>query len=289
MSDVRPATEIDCRVCSLQAKNGAMSAKERTLPALHLGPGIPPVGILYIDADILVLDKPAGMLAVPARFQKERSSLMMLLHAGIAKPAGWATELKLDYVANAHRIDFDTSGVFVLARSRAALAKLVAQFRDRHIKKSYVALVHGCLPESPLVIDRPIMPNLRHPGRAMISPRGRPSVSRAETIQQFRSLAFVRVCPETGRLHQVRVHLKSVGCPIVCDSDYGNGQPLLLSEFKRRYSAPAEGERPLLARQALHAESVELVHPSTGELLRIEAPLPRDMAVTLKQLGKYAA
>ncbi len=272
----------------MRANNTAMTQKEKPWPVLYLGAGLPPVEVLYCDTDLLILNKPAGLLCVPDRHQSERPNLMQLLHAAVKKPAGWATELRLDYIANAHRLDFDTSGVFVLARSRAALASLVRQFRDRSVKKSYVALVRGGLRESPLVIDRPIRPDPRHPGRAVISERGRPSVSRAETIEEFRGVSLVRVWPETGRLHQVRVHLKSVDCPIVCDASYGSPAPLMLSEFKRRYNVPFEGERPLIARQALHAESIELQHPARDEALRIEAPMPRDMAVTIKQLAKHA-
>lgn len=265
-----------------------MTTTQRDVTELHLGPGIPAVGVLHVDEDLLIVNKPAGLLAVPDRWQKERPSLMKLLHAAIRKPAGWALALKLDYVANAHRLDFDTSGVFVLARSRDALAKLVRLFRTREVKKSYLALVCGRPSASPLIIEEPILPDPRRPGLAMTSSRGRPSVSRIETIQEFRGHALVRVWPETGRLHQVRVHLKAAGCPLVCDRDYGSGQPLYLSDFKRRYSESGQGERPLLARMALHAESIELLHPGRGGALRVEAPLPRDLAAAIKQLGRHA-
>lgn len=281
--------ESGCTSRFMRAKNNGMTEKGNTLPVLHLGPGVPPVEVLYVDGDLLVLNKPAGLLSVPDRWDAARPNIMRLLHDGIRKPAGWATSLGLVYVANAHRIDFDTSGVFVLARSRSALAKLVRAFRDHDVKKSYVALVHGCLPESPLVIDKPIAPDPRKPGHSMISLRGRPSLSRAETITKFRGVSFVRVWPETGRQHQVRVHLAAVGCPIVADRGYApSGAPLYLSEFKRRYSTGDAGEKALVARQALHAESIEFIHPSTSQPLRIEAPLPRDLAVAVKQLTKYA-
>jgi len=267
---------------------GRMTKDKGQVTELHLGPGIPAVGVLYCDGDLLVVNKPAGLLSVPDRWQKERPNLMQLLQAAIKKPSGWAVELKLDYVANAHRLDFDTSGVFVIARSRESLAKLVRQFRGRDVRKSYVALVQGRLPDSPLVIDEPILPDPRRRGLAMISRRGRPSVSRAETVETFRGLSLVRVWPETGRLHQVRIHLKAAGCPIIGDRDYGSGEPLYLSDFKRKYSESHRGERPLLARMALHAESIELAHPGSGQPLRVEAPMPRDIAATIKQLGKYA-
>lgn len=265
-----------------------MSTLEQSPHVLHLGPGIPPIAVLYCDREILALDKPAGMLAVPDRWDADRPCLIKLVHAAIEKPARWAVAMGLTYAANAHRIDHDTSGVFVLARTRAALASLVRQFRDRTVKKTYIAIVRGALPSSPLTIDQPIAPDTRKPGLAIVTARGRPSLSRAETVDTFRGLSLVRVRPETGRLHQVRVHLKAAGCPILCDADYGSPEPLLLSAFKKRYAESGAGERPLLARQALHAESIEVIHPTTGLPVRIESPLPRDMAVAVKQLGKYA-
>lgn len=266
-----------------------MPDKENNLPEIHLGPGIPAVQVLHCDDAILALNKPAGLLTVPDRYKDERPNIMGLLHAAIKKPAGWAAAMHLSYVANAHRLDFDTSGVFIVARTRAALTNLVRQFRERKTTKCYLALVRGRLPQTPLVIDEPILPDPRWPGRAMISRRGRPSVTRVEAVQNFRDLSLVRAWPETGRLHQVRIHLKHVGCPIVCDRDYHGGPGLLLSDYKRRYSEGFEGEKPLIARQALHAESLELDHPVTGARLRIEAPVPRDLAVTIKQLTKYAS
>lgn len=266
-----------------------MPNNETTLPEIHLGPGIPAVQVLHRDDAILALNKPAGMLSVPDRYKDERPNVMRLLQDAVKKPAGWATAMKLSYVANAHRLDFDTSGVYVIARTRAALTSLVRQFRERKTTKCYLALVRGRLPQNPLVIDEPILPDPRFPGRAMISRRGRPSQTRVETVQIFRDLTLVRAWPETGRLHQVRIHLQHVGCPIVCDRDYHGGTGLLLSDYKRRYSENFEGEKPLIARQALHAESIELDHPITGERLRIAAPLPRDLAVTIKQLTKYAS
>lgn len=241
-----------------------------------------------MDDHLLIVDKPAGLLAVPDRWDASRPSLIKLIHAAIAKPAGWATACGLTYAANAHRLDHDTSGVYVLARTRPALTDLVRQFRYREVKKTYLALVRGALASSPLTIDSPIGPDTRRPGLAMISARGRPSLSVAETVESFRGLSLVRVRPETGRLHQVRLHLKAAGCPIVCDADYGTNEPLYLSAFKKRYFESGAGERPLLARQALHAESVDLKHPATGERLRVEAPLPRDMAVAIKQLARHA-
>ena len=265
-----------------------MSNPQPSDVVLHLGPGIPEVPVLHIDEDLLILDKPAGLLSVPDRWDREKPNLMRQLQAGIAKPSNWAKALGLAYVANAHRLDRDTSGVFVVARTRTALAAMVRQFRGRSLKKTYVALVVRQPESSPLTIDKAILPNPQRPGLAMISERGRPSVTVVEIIERFSRHTLVRARPETGRLHQVRLHLKAIGCPIACDGDYGSGAPMYLSDFKRRYDPPRDGERPILARQALHAESIEFDHPRTGERLRVEAPLAKDMAVVAKHLGRYA-
>lgn len=268
--------------------NTAMAPDHQTDVVLHLGPEIPAVSVLYIDDDLLIIDKPATILSVPDRWDREKPNLMKQLLAGIAKPSNWATKLGLGYVANAHRLDKDTSGVFVIARTRPALASLVRQFRGRSLKKTYVALTVRQPAESPMTIDRPIMPNPQRPGLSMISDRGRPSVTVVEIMERFSRHCLVRARPETGRLHQVRIHLKAIGCPIACDPDYGSGAPVYLSEFKRHYDPPRDGERPILSRTALHAESIEFDHPRDGHRVRVEAPLPKDMAVAAKHLARYS-
>jgi RluA family pseudouridine synthase len=255
------------------------------------------IEVLYEDDDLLALNKPAGLLAVPDRFDKTRPDLMSLLQA--ARPA--------EFLANVHRLDFNTSGVFVVARNSETFRKLVRQFRDRATRKTYVAICHGCpavsvvgaisnrglAPTDRQSIDLPIGRHPKIPGHARIDhAHGSNARSVVSVREKFRGFALVEVVIETGRMHQVRVHLQAIGCPLVGDTDYG-GEPLLLSQLKRGYKPKDdESERPLLDRPALHAEQLTLIRPMEGEPpgepLTITAPRPKDLTVALKYLRRFA-
>ncbi|MGO9243203.1 MAG: RluA family pseudouridine synthase [Verrucomicrobiia bacterium] len=240
----------------------------------------PAVEILHEDAAILALNKPAGLLAVPDRFDKTIPDLISLLQA--ARPGEW--------LANVHRLDFNTTGVFVVAKTQEVFRDLVRQFRDRETRKTYTALVRGTPDISPLTIDLPIGRHPKVPGLARIDhSRGSDARSIVHVRERFRGYALLEVVIETGRMHQIRVHVQAVGCPLVGDPDYG-GAPLLLSQIKPDYKAKdEEPERPLLDRPALHAEKLTLARAVTGKSLTLEAPWPKDLTVALKQLRKYAA
>ena len=244
------------------------------------GRGWPSVEILHEDEAILALNKPAGLLAVPDRFDKAKPDLMSLLQA--ARPGEW--------LANVHRLDFNTSGVFVVAKDQEAFRDLVRQFRERETRKMYAALVRGTPDISPLTIDLPIGRHPKVPGLARIDhSRGSEARSSINVRERFRGYALLEVVIETGRMHQIRVHVQAIGCPLVGDPDYG-GRPLLLSQIKSDYKAKdEEPERPLLDRPALHAEKLTLTRPVSGEKLTLEAPWPKDLIVAVKQLRRFAA
>jgi len=255
---------------------------------LRLSAAWPEVELLFIDADILALSKPAGLLIAPDRWDKAKENLMGLLHSGIHLKRPWAREFGLDYLANVHRLDVGTSGVILLARNKPALVALARQFHDQHPKKTYAALIQGALPEPELVVDMPLSASPARPGLSVVDKgNGKPAVTRFVQVESFKGYSLVRAEPATGRLHQIRIHLKAVGCPLVADQDYGTGFPLLLSQLKRDYKMKREGEKPLMARPALHAERLEIRHPKTGEPLIIEAPWPKDFTVAVKYLRKF--
>jgi RluA family pseudouridine synthase len=229
------------------------------------------------------------LLIAPDRWDKSKENLMGLLHASIQEQRPWAKERNLTYLANVHRLDAGTSGVVLLARNKPALVSLANQFRGRHPRKRYTALVSGVLPEAEIEISLPLAPSLLHPGLSEVShARGKVSVTRVSFLEQFKGYTLVNAEPQTGRLHQIRVHLREIGCPLVADPDYGSGAPLLLSSLKKRYKLKPEGERPLIARPALHAEQLEFIHPVTETPVIITAEWPNDLTVAIKYLRKFA-
>lgn len=238
----------------------------------------PPITILHEDDDLLALDKPAGLLAVPDRFDKTRPNIMSLLEA--TRPGEW--------LANVHRLDFNTSGVFVVVKRQEAFRELARQFRERETKKQYVAVAQRIPPESPMTIDLPIGPHPKVRGLARIDHgHGQEARTVVEIQEKFRGYSLLKVNIETGRMHQVRVHLQAIGCPLVGDTDYG-GAPLLLSQIKKKYKAKEdEPERPLLDRPSLHAEQLTFAQPTTGLPLTIVAPWPKDLTLALKYLRKF--
>ncbi|MCI0628989.1 MAG: pseudouridine synthase [Acidobacteria bacterium] len=228
---------------------------------------------------MLALNKPAGLLVAPDRWDKKRENLMGLLRAA-----------KMEHLANAHRLDAGTSGVLLLAKTKAALSALFKQFRERTARKTYVALVRGSLSQNELVVSKPIAPHATKPGKAIINKRwGRPAETVFTILEQFRKHSLIRAEPKTGRLHQVRVHLQAAECALVADPDYGDARPLMLSEIKPGYKSGARAETPLIARPALHAESLTVVSPETGMSVTIKAPWPKDLALAVKYLKKFSS
>jgi RluA family pseudouridine synthase len=248
------------------------------------------ISILFEDDHLLALDKPSGLLTSPDRYDRERPNLMKLLHAGIAEGKPWAREHNRDYLANSHRLDFETSGIILLAKSKPALVKLADQFGSNKPLKRYVALINGAPVEDEFTVDKRISPHLAKPGLMRVDPRhGKKSLTRFSVLEKFRNHTLLRCEPLTGRTHQIRIHLRSVRLPIVGDKLY-HGAPLKLSRLKRRYTIKTgEVEKPLIDRVALHAEELSLPHPVTGEMVTIKAPWPKDLAVAVKYLRRYAS
>lgn len=247
------------------------------------------VPILYEDAALIALDKPASLLTSPDRYDPKRPNLMKLLHRDIERGAPWASERGMTYLANAHRLDFETSGVLLLAKNKPALIHLANQFGSEGVSKTYLALAHGA-PETEFEIDARLAPHPTKLGLVRVDPKhGKKACTRFRVLERFRGWCLLHCFPSTGRTHQIRVHLKSAGYPIVGDATYG-GKPLFLSLFKRNYQPNRNRpEQPLLGRVALHAESLQLLHPATTAGVTIASERPHDLEVALKYLRKFAA
>jgi len=217
--------------------------------------------VLHEDRDVLVVDKPAGLLTVPTE-AREKDTL-------------WARALQYlqlryggrPYAGIVHRLDKDTSGAVVFARHRDALHALQDRFRTHAIDREYVALVAGTLPEkgvfdADLVREPGLRRSVARPGQS-----GRRAETRYRTLERFPGAALVSVQPRTGRTHQIRVHFSAAGHPVLGDRVYAEG------------SAAAAAPR-----QMLHARRLGFPHPRTGEELSVEAPIPADFEAALSGL-----
>jgi RluA family pseudouridine synthase len=246
------------------------------------------IPVLFEDEHLLAVDKPSGLLSSPDRYDPDRPNLMKLLHAGIAAAKPWARERGLTYLMNAHRLDFETSGVMLLAKDKPTLVELANQFGSEKPLKKYVALVRGAPAEEQFEIDEKLAPHPTRIGQMRVDPKnGKRSRTKIQILERFARYTLLRCEPLTGRTHQIRIHLRHVDLPIVGDSLYG-GRPIFLSSLKHNYVLKkGREERPLMGRVALHAEQLDLPHPHTGSMVSIHAPWPKDLTVTVKYLRQY--
>ena len=247
------------------------------------------IPVLFEDEHLLALEKPAGLLTSPDRHDPERVNLMTLLHAAITEKKPWVRERNLDYLANAHRLDFETSGVILLAKTKHVLVAVANLFGAEKPVQTYVAFIWGHPPEVKFEVDAKIGPHPLKIGEMRVDTKeGKHAKSQFEVVEKFSDWSILRCIPLNSRTHQLRVHLKYAFLPVVGDELYG-GKNLWLSRLKRDYRLkPGRKEKALLARVALHAEELSLVHPLTNENLVIKSEWPKDMRVALKYLRLYA-
>ena len=245
--------------------------------------------VLFEDQHLLALNKPSHLLTSPDRYDAQRPNLMKLLHAGIERGAPWAKQRGLSYLMNAHRLDFETSGVILLAKHKPILVALANLFSAEKSGKNYLALVHGVPPQDSFTVAAKLAPHPANIGLIRVDEkRGKRSQTQFEVLEKFSDHTLLRCLPLTERTHQIRVHLRHVGLPVVGDALYG-GSPLLLSRLKSEYRLkPNKTERPLISRVALHAETLTLPHPISGTTITITAPWPKDLTVAVKYLRRYA-
>jgi 23S rRNA pseudouridine1911/1915/1917 synthase len=226
--------------------------------------------IVYEDSAILVIDKPAGMVVHPAPGHPS-GTLVNALLAHCPELAGGADERP----GIVHRLDRDTSGLILVAKTERARRALQRQFKDRSVHKSYLALLHGHVEPAWGRIEAPLGRDPRHRQRMAVVPGGREAVTEYHVLERFAQqvgpvagdYSLVDAEPKTGRTHQIRVHFSSIGHPVVADAAYG----------RRRIALP-------VARQCLHAWRLVFKHPMTGHRLEMEAPLPPDLADLLALL-----
>ena len=246
--------------------------------------------ILGETADWVAVMKPAGLATIPGR--AETDSVLERLGRQIGLPASGTRDPRLRVV---HRLDKDTSGVLLFAKHLGAQRHFSHQFQNNSIQKEYLAIVRGRPERGEGVVDAPLARHAASKERmAIVRHGGRPALTEWKVEETFRDVALLRVFPKTGKTHQIRVHLQSIGLPLAIDPLYnaprggGPSPGLLLSSFKRGYrNASGGAERPLIERLTLHAEKLRFVAPG-GKSIEMVAPLPKDFRAVLNMLRKYA-
>ncbi len=256
---------VDGQVARPSARLDAGQAITVELPqprTVDLRPEAVALNVVYEDADLLVIDKPAGLVVHPAPGHQQ-GTLVNALLARWRDFKGLKGDLRPGIV---HRLDKDTSGLLIVAKSDAAMLKLARQIKDRRIRKEYLALVEGRLKPAQGRIEAPVG---RHPTerkRMAVVRGGREAVSHYEVEDYRGDLTLVRVKPVTGRTHQIRVHLAFTGHPVAGDQLYGHRK------------------LPGLPRQFLHATRLGFYQPTSGEWIELESPLPDDLRAFLATL-----
>jgi 23S rRNA pseudouridine1911/1915/1917 synthase len=224
-----------------------------------------PLNVVYEDSDVIVVNKPRGLVVHPAPGHYSGTLVNALLHHchdlsginGVLRPG------------IVHRIDKDTSGLLMAAKNDKAHESLAHQLKEHTVTRRYVALVHGVIPHEKGTIDAPIGRDPKNRQQmAVVFEHSKPAVSHFVVLERFKEYTLVELKLETGRTHQIRVHMKYIGHPLVGDPKYGPKNPFAIQG------------------QALHAKTLGFIHPTTGEYMEFHAPLPDDMEAILEQLRR---
>ena len=258
---------------------------------LHAIPEDIPLDILYEDKYLAVVNKPAGMMvhagAGDTDDARNRGTLVNALLHHMAKLSDVGGELRPGIV---HRLDKQTSGAIVVAKDDVTHRKLGEMFSMRRVAKTYIALVHGNLAKDHITVNLPVARDLVRRTR-MTTRRsdGRNAVSHVTVVERlatrYGAFTLVEVRIETGRTHQIRVHMQSLGHPVVGDTLYGAPRAITIAGRKVATAHPTEERSGRLERNFLHAAHLEFIHPQTGKLLTIDAPLPSELVDFLEWLG----
>ena len=231
--------------------------------------------IVFENGSFVVINKPPGLLSIPDRLGKEISLKAILRE-------------KYGQIFVVHRLDRDTSGLIVFAKDEETHKLLSQQFEERSTNKVYVGFVLGNLSPSSGQIDAPIAEHPGKKGMMMVHKKGKASFTEYKVLEDFGAYSWLQFKILTGRTHQIRVHMQSLGHPIACDPLYGDGKPVYISALKKNYklSRSEEEETPMLNRLALHAWQLAFTD-AEGNEHSFEAALPKDLKALLQQLKKW--
>ena len=247
--------------------------------AMNASPEDIPLDVIYEDDDVLVVDKPAGMVVHPAPGSMTGTLVNALLGRG-GGLSGLGGHLRPGIV---HRLDRDTSGLIVVARNDVAHRTLSEAFQERRVKKIYLALVWGTFREPEGIVDEPVGRRTNDRKRMAVVAGGRPAVTSWKVREEFPFATLLEVRPETGRTHQIRVHMSHLRRPVIGDKDYG-GSKSVFGDVPPHYRRQAKRINALAERQALHARELCFQHPSGKGDVKVSSPMPPDLAALLSAL-----
>jgi 23S rRNA pseudouridine1911/1915/1917 synthase len=293
---IRKGIDADAVTVNGQPTKASYKIRNGDLIRVHLPHGAPsrpspediPIEVLYEDEFLAVVNKPANMVVHPAKGNWS-GTLVNALQFHFSQLSSINGDYRPGIV---HRLDRDTSGVILIAKEERTHRELAALFENRRMFKEYVALTAGVLDRDSDYIEAAIIRHPRDRVKMAISDDeddedAKDACSFYEVIERFRGFTYCRVHPKTGRTHQIRVHLASVGCPVLADKAYSGRDRIRLSDIAPPGTVDLADDPPLIDRQALHAHRIRFVHPRTGNWTEIAAPLPPDFARTLAALRQY--
>lgn len=234
-------------------------AKETKLKAQEI-----PLDIIYEDSDIIVVNKPKGMVVHPANGNPDGTLVNAILSICKNSLSGIGGELRPGIV---HRLDKDTSGLIIVAKNDKAHINMSEQIKERNVKKTYIALVRGNVPEEEATINMPIGRSTKDRKKMAVTKNGKQAITHFKVLKRYSKYTLLEIKIETGRTHQIRVHMAEIGYPVVGDAVYSNGK----NEFG------IEG-------QMLHAYKLEFMHPITNKHMELTATLPQYFEEILKKL-----
>ena len=225
-----------------------------------------PIDIIYEDKDIIVVNKPKGMVVHPANGNPDGTLVNAIMAICKDSLSGIGGEIRPGIV---HRLDKDTTGLLIVAKNDKAHVNMSEKIKNHEVKKTYIALVRGIVKENEATIDMPIGRNRSDRKKMAVDKNGRNAITHIKVLKRYDKYTLLEINIETGRTHQIRVHLSHIGYPIIGDCTYSNGK----NEFG-------------VVGQCLHAKCLEFKHPVTGKEMKLEAPLPDYFENILKKLDE---
>ena len=247
-------------------ENDNIKVEEENPKEISLKPQDIPVEIIYEDKDIIVVNKPKGMVVHPANGNPDGTLVNSLMSICKDSLSGIGGEIRPGIV---HRLDKDTSGVIVVAKNDKAHINLSEQIKNHKVEKTYIALVKGVVKANEATIDMPIGRSTKDRKKMAVTKTGKNAITHFKVIKRFHNYTLLEVKIETGRTHQIRVHLSQIGYPIVGDTTYSNG--------KNEWGIKG---------QCLHAKSLKFKHPITGKEMFLEAKMPEYFEEVINELDK---